>query len=155
MTTFIPAPSSAFAKRHKDANVRAAAIIFAGTTISTIAAILMPTGWGSMIAFGFAAMFGIAGAVPQNAAIQRVAPNAMRGQVTAFYLFMFTFFGAMGSFVIGLVSDYIVRDPGNLRLTLLVTASTMLPLATFLIYRAIRPYRKEVERLDTLTKAQA
>lgn len=36
-------------------------------------------------------MFGIGGAVPQNAAVQRVAPNAMRGQVTAFYLFMFTF----------------------------------------------------------------
>jgi len=143
------------AKRHKDANVRAAAIIFAGTTISTITAILMPTGWGSMIAFGFAAMFGIAGAVPQNAAIQRVAPNAMRGQVTAFYLFMFTFFGAMGSFGIGLVSDYVVRDPGNLRLTLLITASTLLPLATFLMYRAIRPYREEVERLETLSKAQA
>lgn len=138
------------AKRHKDANVRAACIIFAGTTISTITALLMPTGWGSMIAFGFAAMFGIAGAVPQNAAIQRVAPNAMRGQVTAFYLFMFTFFGAMGSFFIGLVSQYIVVDPQKIGLSLLITACTLLPLATFLMYKAIRPYREEVERLDAL-----
>jgi MFS family permease len=138
------------AKRYKDANVRAACIIFAGTTISTIVALLMPTGWGSMVAFGFAAMFGIAGAVPQNAAIQRVAPNAMRGQVTAFYLFMFTFFGAMGSFFIGLVSQYIVVDPQKIGLSLLITASTLLPLATFLMYRAIRPYREEVERLDAL-----
>jgi MFS family permease len=138
------------AKRHKDANVRAAYIIFAGTTISTITALLMPTGWGSMIAFGFAAMFGIAGAVPQNAAVQRVAPNAMRGQVTAFYLFMFTFFGAMGSFFIGLVSQYIVVDPQKIGLSLLITASTLLPLATFLMYKAIRPYREEVERLEAL-----
>jgi MFS family permease len=138
------------AKRYKDANVRAACIIFGGTTISTIIALLMPTGWGSMIAFGFAAMFGIAGAVPQNAAIQRVAPNAMRGQVTAFYLFMFTFFGAMGSFFIGLVSQYIVVDPQKIGLSLLITASTLLPLATFLMYKAIRPYREEVERLDAL-----
>lgn len=36
--------------------------------------------------------------MPQNAAVQRVAPNAMRGLVTAIYLFMFTFFGAMGAF---------------------------------------------------------
>lgn len=143
------------AKRYKDANVRAAAIIFAGTTTSTIAALLMPTGWGSMIGFGFAAMFGIAGAVPQNAAIQRVAPNAMRGQVTAFYLFMFTFFGAMGSFFIGLISQYIVVDPQKIGLSLLITASTLLPLATFLMYKAIRPYREEVMRLEALEQTPA
>lgn len=103
-----------------------------------------------MIAFGFAAMFGLAGAVPQNAAIQRVAPNSMRGQVTAFYLFMFTFFGAMGSFVIGLVSEYVVGDPEKLQLTLVITASILLPLACFLMFRAIKPYRGEVERLEAL-----
>ena len=138
------------AKRHKDANVRAATIFFAGTTASTITALLMPTGWGSMIAFGFAGMFGLAGAVPQNAAIQRVAPNSMRGQVTAFYLFMFTFFGAMGSFVIGLVSQYVIVDPEKMRETLLLTAVVILPIATFLMFRAIKPYRGEVERLEVL-----
>lgn len=138
------------AKRYKDANVRAASIIFAGTTVSTILALLAPDGWTSMIAFGFAGMFGLAGAVPQNAAIQRVAPNSMRGQVTAFYLFMFTFFGAMGSFVIGLVSQYIVGDPEKLRESLLITACILLPLGTYLMYRAIKPYRSEVERLEAL-----
>ena len=108
----------------------------------------MPTGWGSIIAFGFGGMFGLAGAVPQNAAIQRVAPNSMRGQVTAFYLFMFTFFGAMGSFVIGLVAQYIVVDPQKLREALLLTTGVLLPLACFLMFRAMRPYREEIERLE-------
>lgn len=137
-------------RRYKDANVRAAFIFFCGTTISTLVALLATTGWTAMIAFGFAAMFGLAGAVPQNAAIQRVAPNSMRGQVTAFYLFMFTFFGAMGSFVIGLVSEYVVGDPEKLQLTLVITASILLPLACFLMFRAIKPYRGEVERLEAL-----
>ncbi|MBC2779131.1 MFS transporter [Parasphingopyxis marina] len=137
-------------KRYKDANVRAAFIFFCGTTISTMVALLAPTGWGSMIAFGFGAMFGLAGAVPQNAAVQRVAPNAMRGQVTAFYLFMFTFFGAMGSFVIGLVSEYVIGDPEKLRETLVITAAILLPTACFLMFRAMRPYRLEVERLEAL-----
>lgn len=137
------------AKRHKDANVRAACIFFAGTTMSSIAAILMPTGWGSMIAFGVSGMFGIAGAVPQNAAIQRIAPNAMRGQITAFYLFMFTFFGAMGSFVVGLVAQYVIGDPDKLWQALLITACIFLPLATFLMFKAIKPYREEVERIDS------
>lgn len=136
------------AKRHKDANVRAAAICFAGTTVSSIAAILMPTAWGSMILFGISGMFGLAGAVPQNAAIQRVAPNDMRGQVTAFYLFMFTFFGAMGSFVVGRVQDLVVGDPQQLWKALLITACVLLPLATLLMIRAIKPYREEVERLE-------
>lgn len=136
------------AKRHKDANVRAAAICFAGTTVSSIAAILMPTAWGSMILFGVSGMFGLAGAVPQNAAIQRVAPNDMRGQVTAFYLFMFTFFGAMGSFVVGRVQDVIVGDPLQLWKAMLITAATLLPLATLLMIRAVKPYREEVERLE-------
>ena len=136
------------AKRHKDANVRAAAICACGVMVSTIAAILMPTPWAALILFGISGMFGMAGAVPQNAAVQRVAPNAMRGQVTAFYLFMFTFFGAMGSFVVGRVQDVVVGDPTQLWKALLITAGTLLPLATFLMIRAIRPYREEVERLE-------
>lgn len=138
------------ARRHKDANVRAAFLFFCGTTVSTLAALLSPSAWGSMILFGFAIMFGLAGAVPQNAAVQRVAPNSMRGQVTAFYLFMFTFFGAMGSFVIGLVSQYVVRDPAKLRESLVITAAVVLPTACVLMYRAMKPYRGEVARLEAL-----
>lgn len=138
------------AKRHKDANVRAATCCAAGVTVCTIAAILMPTAWGSLILFGLSGMFGIAGAVPQNAAVQRVAPNDMRGQVTAFYLFMFTFFGAMGSYVVGKVQDVVIGDPAQLWKALLITACVLMPLATFLMFRAIKPYREEVERLEAL-----
>jgi hypothetical protein len=108
---------------------------------------LIPDPFWSCVAFGCAAFFGIAGAVPQNAAIQRVAPNDMRGQITAFYLFMFTFFGAMGSWFIGAVSDHVTGHLGN---AILFTACTLLPLAAFLMFRAIRPYREEVARLETI-----
>lgn len=135
------------AKRHKDANIRAAFFCFCGSTVVIITALLIPNPYWSSVAFGCAAFFAIAGAVPQNAAIQRVAPNDMRGQVTAFYLFMFTFFGAMGSWFIGAISDHVTGDLGN---AILFTACTMLPLAAFLMYRAIRPYREEVTRLEAI-----
>jgi MFS family permease len=135
------------AKRHSDANIRAAFICFCGSTTLILSALLIPDPFWSTMAFGCSAFFSIAGAVPQNAAIQRVAPNDMRGQVTAFYLFMFTFFGAMGSWFIGAASDYITGDLGN---AILLTAGIMMPLAAFLMYRAIRPYREEVERLESL-----
>jgi len=135
------------AKRHADANVRAAAIFFGCVTVCAIFAPLMPNGYASLAVSSVGAMFGMAGAVPQNAAIQRVAPNAMRGQVTAIYLFMFTFFGAMGSFLVGLVQDYLVGDPAQLWKALVMTASVLLPIATLCMIRAIRPYREEVERI--------
>jgi MFS family permease len=143
------------AKTHKDANVRAAAICFACVTVCWIAAPLMPTAWGSLTVMGGAVVFGLAGAVPQNAAIQRIAPNDMRGQVTAFYLFMFTFFGQMGSFVIGWVQDMFVGVDKDLWKAILITAAALLPLATFMMFRAIKPYGEEVERLEALEKETA
>ena len=136
------------AKRYKDANVRAAAILFGCVTVCSILSPLMPNGYLSLFMMSLGSMFGIAGAVPQNAAIQRVAPNAMRGQVTAIYLFMFTFFGAMGSFIIGLVQDYVIGNEADLWKTLVLTASLLLPIATLCMVRAIRPYREEVEALE-------
>lgn len=135
-------------RRHKDANIRATAIIFACTTVSTIATPLAPTGEIAVALMALSVFFGLAGAPAQNAAIQRIAPNAMRGQVSAFYLFMFTFFGAMGSFVIGAVSTYIVGDEQQVWKAILITAALFLPLATFFMWRGIRPYREEVERLE-------
>ncbi len=143
------------AKRYKDANVRAAAILFGLVTICSIASPLMPTGEASLAVMALAGVFGLAGAVPQNAAIQRIAPNEMRGQVTALYLFMFTFFGAMGSFVIGVVAQRIVGVEADLWKALVITSATLLPLATFLMWRGIRPYREEVERLEALEATAA
>lgn len=139
------------AKRYKDANVRAATILFGLVTICSIISPLMPTGESSLAVMSLGAMFGLAGAVPQNAAIQRVAPNEMRGQVTAIYLFMFTFFGAMGSFVVGSVAQRVIGVEAELWKALVLTAAILLPLATFCMFLAIRPYREEVERLEALT----
>jgi MFS family permease len=136
------------AKRHKDANVRAAHL-FAVVTVCSILSPLMPTADVLDPGDGVGAMFGIAGAVPQNAAIQRMAPHAMRGQVTAIYLFMFTFFGAMGSFVVGVVAQRVVVDPARLWIALVITAA---PCCRWprCACPAIRPYREEIERLEAL-----
>jgi MFS family permease len=135
-------------KRYKDANIRATAIIFACTTVTTIATPLMPTGELAVAAMAMGVFFGLAGAPAQNAAIQRIVPNEKRGQVSALYLFMFTFFGGMGSWVIGSVSTFIVGDESKIWLAMLITAVVFLPTATFFMWRGIRPYREEVERLE-------
>jgi MFS family permease len=140
--------TSRLARKYKDANVRTAAICFTVVTVCTIAAPLMPSGEMAMAAMAVATLFGLAGAPAQNAAVQRVAPQAMRGQVTAFYLFMFTFFGAMGSFVIGSVAQRVIGDESLLWQAIFLTAVILLPLASLSMWRACKPYREEIERLE-------
>ncbi|OYX61880.1 MAG: MFS transporter [Novosphingobium sp. 32-60-15] len=136
------------AKSYADANVRAATILFALVTVCAITAPMMPTGEASLAIMALGGMFGLAGAVPQNAAVQRIAPNEMRGQVTAIYLFMFTFFGAMGSFVVGSVAQRVVGVEADLWKALVITAAVLLPIATVAMFLGIRPYREEVARLE-------
>jgi len=143
------------AKRYKDANVRAATILFAIAAPCEIVAPLMPSGELSLLCIGAALVCGLASAVPQNAAIQRVTPNAMRGQVTAVYLFMFIAFGALGGQLIGSVTQRVFGNDADLWKSMVLTASILLPLAALTISRGIKPYGREVERLERLEAGSA
>jgi MFS family permease len=108
----------------------------------------MPNGVLSLLCLSVSGMCGLASAVPQNAAIQRITPNAMRGQVTAIYLFMFIVFGALGSQLIGSVTQRVFHSDADLWKSIVLTASILMPLAAFAISRGIKPYGLEVERLE-------
>jgi MFS family permease len=138
------------AKRYKDANVRVTVILFALAIPFAVSSPLMPTGELAIIFGAVSGVFGIASAVPQNAAIQRITPNEMRGQVTAVYLFMFTVFGALGSLLIAMVTQYVFGHPDDLWKSMVLTAVILMPLATFAISRGVRAYGREVERLESL-----
>ncbi len=92
---------------------------------------------------------GLASSVPQNSAIQRITPNQMRGQITAIYLFMFTVFGALGSQLIGTLTHRVFGET-HLWKTIVVTASVLMPLAALAISRGVRPYGREIERLEAI-----
>jgi MFS family permease len=137
-------------KRYEDANVRASAILFAVAAPFEIIAPLMPNGELSLLCVGVALGCGLASAVPQNAAIQRVTPNEMRGQVTAVYLFMFIVFGALGGQLIGSVTHRVFHSDADLKKTMVLTASVLMPLAAIVISRGIKPYGREIKRLEAL-----
>jgi MFS family permease len=137
-------------KRYKDANVRASTILFAAAAPFEIAAPLMPSGELALLCLGAAGVCGLASAVPQNAAIQRITPNEMRGQVTAVYLFMFIVFGALGSQLIGSITQRVFHSDADLWKSIVLTASILMPLAALTISRGIKPYGREVERLEAI-----
>jgi MFS family permease len=142
-------------RRYKDANVRASAILFAVAAPFEIIAPLMPNGQLSLLCVGGALICGLASAVPQNAAIQRITPNAMRGQVTAVYLFMFIVFGALGGQLIGSVTQRVFHSDADLKKTMVLTAMVLMPLAAVVLSRGIKPYGREVERLEALETLEA
>jgi len=137
-------------KRYKDAHVRALGILFALAAPSAIAYPLMPTGELSLLMMALSGMFSLAAAVPQNAAIQLVTPNDMRGQVTAIYVFIFTLAGALGTLGIALVTRHIVGDEAQLWKALSITALLLVPVAFISVGKGLRPYGEDVARMGRL-----
>jgi MFS family permease len=135
--------------------VRAATILFALAAPFEIAAPLMPSGELALLCVGAGGVCALASSVPQNAAIQLITPNEMRGRVTAIYLFMFIFFGAFGGQLIGSVTQRVFGSDADLWKSIVLTASILLPLAAFIISRGVKPYGREMERLGQLGAARA
>jgi MFS family permease len=142
-------------KRYKDGIVRSTVICFTLAIPCAVFAPMMPTGELCLLLYSLAGMFGIASAIPQNAAIQRITPNEMRGQVTAVYLFMFIFFGAMGAVVIGSINQYLMGGEAQLWKTMALTAAILMPLGAISIAFGVKPFGREIERLEALEAEQA
>jgi hypothetical protein len=79
----------------------------------------------------------------------------MRGQVTAIYLFMFIVFGALGGQLIGTLTQRVFHSDADLWKAIALSASVLTPLAAFAISRGVKPYGREVERLEALEAAGA
>jgi hypothetical protein len=84
---------------------------------------------------------------PQNAALQIITPNQMRGQVTALYLFVFNIIGfGLGPTFVAFLTDYIFRNESQLRYALAMSAAIMGPLAAYIVYMGMKPYAERVIR---------
>jgi len=132
------------AKRHADAPLRAVVIVAALAIPFSVLSPLMPTPELCILMFSISSVFGTAGSIPQNAALQTVTPNEMRGQVTALYLFMFTVVGGgMGATFLTLVS-HLLGGEHMLGRAMSVSALVVLTLSTLVLSFALRPYAREM-----------
>jgi MFS family permease len=130
------------------ANLRVVAIGYTLSPLFTISTPLMPSPWFAVISASIAGMIGIGGAVPQNAAIQSITPNEMRGQVTALYLFIFAVLGSgCGPTFIALITNYVIGDQNLIRYALAGSAAIMAPLACFVMWQGVKPYGEAIRQL--------
>jgi MFS family permease len=136
-----------FAKKgYADANLR---VLLISMLIHVPGYVLMPLVSNAHLALalvGFNFMVAMLGPGPQNAALQIVTPNEMRGQVTALYLFVFNFVGyGLGPSFVAFLTDHFFGE-ANLRYSLSIGAAVMGPLAAATIWRGLRPYAESVVR---------
>jgi MFS family permease len=130
-----------FAKTRDDANMRTVALAYTLSPVFAIAGPLMPNPWLAVFCAAAAIMVGVGGAVPQNAALQSVTPNEMRGQVTALYLFVFSVIGGgIGPTFIAVFTDFVMGDEQLLRYALAVSAAIMMPVAAWIMWSGVRHY---------------
>jgi len=84
----------------------------------------------------------------QNAAIQIVTPNEMRGQISAIYLFSISVVGGgFGPTAIALITDKVFHSEAMLRYAMSGFSVIVGPLIVFLIFAAIGPYARAYQRL--------
>lgn len=127
-----------------DGNVR---VVVLSTLISVplaIAGPLMPNPWMAVGCLLLATMTSIMAAAPENAAIQTVTPNRLRGQMTFLFLFLMNVVGmGLGPLFVGALSQYVFGEP-NIRLSLVAAAVVLGLPAAFIFWRGLHPYGRAV-----------
>jgi MFS family permease len=136
------------AKHRDDAPLRVVVIARSVGVPAAILAPLMPNPWLAVALEGIATMsIGMSGA-SQNAALQIVTPNRMRGQVTALYLFLFSVVGmGSGPTVVASITQFVLQSEAMLRYALVATSAIVGPVSLLIIWMGIGPYVREVQNL--------
>ena len=133
------------AVRRDDANLRTAAILYTILPVFAVASPLMPTPYLSIACSAMTGLLGVACAAPQNAALQSITPNEMRGQMTALYYFTIQAIGmGIGPTVMAFVTDVIIGDESKIRFAMAGSALAVTPMAAIAMWFAVRPYGRAI-----------
>jgi MFS family permease len=137
-----------FAKRGRaDANLLVTLIAFALAVPASILFPLMPTPQLSIAMLGVLFFVAMLSPGPQNAALQIITPNRMRGQVTALYLFIFNAIGfGSGATVVAFVTNHIYRNEAMVGYSMVTVGAVLGPIAALLIWSGLKPYAANVVR---------
>jgi MFS family permease len=130
------------AKRgYNDANLRVQLLAICLWIPGAVLMPMMPTPTLALVAFGVSLFFAMMAPGPQNAALQSVTPNRMRGQATALFLFVFNIVGfGCGPTAIALITDYVFHDDTRVGSALALATVILGPLSAWALLRGLKPY---------------
>lgn len=134
--------SRMIARGQGDACLRLATYAAAGMGVAATIMPLLPVAW-AMAAMLWPIKF-LGGFVPVliPSAIQMIAPNNMRAQLSAvFGLTVGILAVTLGPVLPALIGDYVLHDEGALHLSLAIAAAIVGPIATLLLWGGLRQFR--------------
>lgn len=133
-------------KGRTDAPVRVAILALIASLPFAIAMPLMPTQGMAIAALaGFSFFAGVMNSLPATA-LQAVAPNQLRAQITAIYFLIGNLVSlGLGPTIVAAISDNLLGGDENIGLSLAIVSGVTIAIASFLLGRALKPFRDSVE----------
>lgn len=139
-----------------DANLRVVLLALTCSFPFMVAFPLMPTGMLAAGVWGVGMFFTSLLFGPQNAAIQLVTPNRMRGQITAVVLFGFNVIGfGLGPTVLAVMTDQVFQDEMQIGYAMATTTALLSPIALIVLLLGLKPYTRAVVEIQTNEKSGA
>ena len=119
-----------------------AAAGFVGCGLFGALAPLMPTAYSALALLAPAIFLSNTPYACAGTAIQLITPNRARAQLTALYITITTLVGlAVGPVVVGVMTDYLFRDPADIRYSLSIVVGASAPVMFLLLTYARKPFR--------------
>jgi MFS family permease len=130
------------ARGQLDAHLKVAAFGFVGCGLFGALAPLMPSATAALLLLAPAIFLSMMPYACAGTAIQLIVPNRARAQVTAVYITFTTLVGlGFSSVVVGLITDRLFRNPGDIRYSLAIVVGLAAPVMFALLLAACRPFR--------------
>lgn len=132
---------------YDDAHLRVVLLSSAVLVPGSIIFPLMPDPYLALAVMSVNSFVAMLVPAPQNAALQIITPNEMRGQVTALFLFIFNVVGfGLGPTFVAVFTDFVFGDESQLRYAMVAASAIIGPLAALVIWLGLKPYGACVAR---------
>ena len=134
---------------HVDADLRIGTLAAAACLLCYAVFPLLPTGGSAFVPLTFAQFFSAFPWGVAAAAIARVTPNPMRGQVSALYLFVLNFVGlGFGPTAVALLTDRLFHRDDAIHLSLLIVTTVAYGSGALLLRAGWGPLRASAAAAD-------
>jgi MFS family permease len=87
--------------------------------------------------------------------IGQIAPNGLRGQVSAIFLFVLNVIGTgVGPFAVAMLTDHVFADPKMVGISMTITALTGAVVGAILLWAGSGAVRQSAERLAVAVEGE-
>lgn len=140
--------SAWFTRRgYVDSNLRVVAIATTSSAPFLALFALAPNGGTALALFTAGQFLTNFANAPNNAALQLIVPNEMRGQVRAIYQFIFNVIGyGLGPLIIALFTDRLFHGDQYIRYSIALMAACLMPIAIVASWLVLKPYADALAR---------